>query len=1099
MADTIAFSDSLTPELQSELQSAQECLRLLEQKWPRSDAADDHNAFDQAAAQWGSSSSIPPALNRFEIQRKLGHGGFGVVFLAFDSVLHRQVALKLPRPDRYLTPAIRRRFLREARAAASLKHPNIVAVYDAGEVGPLCYIAQAFCEGPTLSRWLLERTVPVPPRLGAKLVQTLAEAVAYAHSHGVLHRDLKPGNVLLESDSDSSPQDPRVQGDEFNFIPKLTDFGLAKLSQAESTASESAVFGGTTQYMAPEQTQGLADQFGPHTDVYALGVILYELLAGRTPFEGLSVVETLHRVVSDEPPRPRSLRADLPRDLESICLKCLEKSPSQRYQTADALVDDLRRFLAGEPTHARPIGPTRHALKWARRRPALSALIATIALAVIGIVGGSWWHAVQLQSSLDANVEIRIEAEQLRDSALEQKSLAEDRERSVRHYLYAGDMRLAFTAWKNSNVAEMNNILERHGPGPGAEDLRNFVWHYLWRLSHAELRTFAGHRGDVHCVAFSPDGKRFATASGDGTAKLWDAGTGNELAILKSHEGELNSVAFSPDGTILATCGDDRTIRLWDAAGGQILSTLLGHSEAVFAVSFSPDGRILASGGREHTVRLWDVSTGKQSGLLTGHSGGIEAIAFSPDGKLLSTGSGDKSAIIWDVAAKKPRSTLAGSGQIVLSVAFAHDGRTIAAAGEDRAITLWDVETGRQKNTLQGHGEIVQSIAFSPDDQSIAAAVKDGTVWLWDASAGRVLRTIRGHAGRVWFVVFSPDGKTLATAGSDQTARFWGVDDDRATHVVSGPRGCFVLSLTVAPHGKNLAVAFYHNRQIGSPELRLFQIDANRINRLENWLSGPHGVVAYSPDARWLAVARGNNNVEFYDVQAMRLSATVNLPSILPGSFSSIAWSPDSRTLAVVAPFERRVSLLDVNGVERAKLAGPDNTDLLNTVGFSPNGTTLAAGTDHGDLTIWNTSPHQAETSEYKTIKAHEVGICGLAFSPDGQSLATCCPDGTLRIWNSETLLQQATLQGHTQSVNSVAFCPDGKTFASGSNDGTVRLWDTFTWQELITLEAHQGGVTQIAFTADGRTLVSGGTAADGKGEIAIWRTTSLNAARTVK
>jgi serine/threonine protein kinase/tetratricopeptide (TPR) repeat protein len=415
------------PELRAELERGLAYAQMLRQVLPRRNAADP-----------AGPAPTPPLthLGRFEIRRELGRGAFGMVFLAHDPCLGREVALKVPRPDALVTPELRERFFREARATAGLDHPNLVPVYETGEVGPICFIASAYCPGVTLAAWLRKRTEPVPVRLAAQLVATLAAAVEYAHRHGVVHRDLKPSNVLLQWRSeprapssgptrlDAAPTGPGPRDAEWDFVPKVTDFGLAKLTpgapattDAAGEPTQSGMIMGTPTYMAPEQASGRSKAVGPAADVYAVGIILYELLVGRAPFQGETVLDTLEQVRSYEPVPPRRWRPKLPRDLETICLKCLQKEPGKRYASAAALADDLRRFLAGMPIQARPVRVWERGVKWAQRRPTAAALVGVTLLALAGGVTGVLWYAQWERDRAKQESALRREADDQREQA----------------------------------------------------------------------------------------------------------------------------------------------------------------------------------------------------------------------------------------------------------------------------------------------------------------------------------------------------------------------------------------------------------------------------------------------------------------------------------------------------------------------------------------------------------------------------------------------------------------------------------------------------------------------------------------------------------
>ncbi len=428
------------PEFAEQLLRAQACVRLLDRRWSGANRIGDTGEIvspllSASAGVLSPGDSAPARIGRFQIRRELGRGAFGIVFLALDPALGREVALKVARPETTVTPQFRQRFLREAQAAAALTHPNVVSVFESGEWGPICYIAQEYCAGPTLAAWLEQQAEPVPVAAAAALVATLAAALDYAHQHGIIHRDLKPSNVMLvpKQGGDCFPASgdcvlPGGEKDGLDFVPKIADFGLAKLLESSAAETRSGLLLGTPGYMAPEQVEGRFGAIGPHTDIHALGVILYEMLTGRPPFAGATDVEMLKRVALDEPARPHGLRASIPRDLEAICLKCLEKQPSRRYPTAAALADDLARFLAARPTLARPLGSFGRAVNWARRRPAAAALLAISLMAGPAGLTGAWWYRTSFRNALGAAEQRRQGFQDERRLILQHKMIARDRE-----------------------------------------------------------------------------------------------------------------------------------------------------------------------------------------------------------------------------------------------------------------------------------------------------------------------------------------------------------------------------------------------------------------------------------------------------------------------------------------------------------------------------------------------------------------------------------------------------------------------------------------------------------------------------------------------
>ena len=484
-----------------------------------------------------------------------------------------------------------------------------------------------------------------------------------------------------------------------------------------------------------------------------------------------------------------------------------------------ALAADLKRYLDSKPILARPVGRARRALKWARRRPAAAVLLAVSVLAVLAVLVGGWWHAATLRNALTVTERLRGEAETQRaeadvqrQAALKQTAIAEFRERRLRQYLYVVDIRLALAAWKSHDIKEAVNLLSRHFQSPEGDDPRTFVWSYLWRLCHSEILTLRGHTGRIYGVAWSPDGKTLATASTDGTAKLWDAATGRELATLKGHaRGDVNVVAFSPDGQTLATGGDDHTVRIWDAHTHALRATCAGNTGDVLAIAFAPDGKTLASGGVNQPVKLWDTN-GHERMSLTGHKDWIRGLAFSSDGNRLASVATDGVGRVWDLRTGKLQSRFRGHlvlpqkppshGEDLFCVTFSHDGRSVASGDGRRRVKIWDPDTGTEKATFAGHSEAVRSVAFSADDRTLIASAHDGSVWIWDVAARKVRNIIRGHTDRLWFAALSPDGLRLATASSDRTAKIWDVETQQERKTIEVPSP--VLRVAFSSDGKQL-------------------------------------------------------------------------------------------------------------------------------------------------------------------------------------------------------------------------------------------------------------------------------------------------------
>jgi len=935
----------------------------------------------------------------------------------------------------------------------------------------LPFLALEFVDGGSLADKLGGQ--PLPPRLGARLVETLAHAMHWAHSRNVVHRDLKPANVLITGDD----------------IPKVTDFGLARQLDIEGGQTHTNAVMGTPSYMAPEQASGQAHAAGPPADVYALGAILYACLTGQPPFKAPTALETMERVRSREPVPPSRLRKEVPRDLETICLKCLAKEPHRRYASAAEMADDLRRFREGRPVVARPVGNIERSEMWVRRNPVVAALLALILLAVLSGSAGTYWKYLDAKD-LSGILTEKADALELtvgeRDDAIKtvttesdakEKALKKAREEAdakdiaLKQARREKDNYLVLTAqsdFEKGNVRVARQRLDEIDP-----QNRGFEWHYLRRQFDGGLFTMYGHSqgilglGSSLAIAFSPDGKRLGSASNDGTIRIWDARTGEQVRVLRAHAPRDWGIAlaFSPDGSRLVTACTDNVLLVWDANTGEQLQRIPIEHEVVRALSFSPDGSLLITAGSAMIARLRNSRSGRVVTECRGHKGWIRTAVFSPNGDRIVTGSDDNTGRIWDVQSGKELCQVTGHRGNFSGVAFSPDGERVVGglSNDSDSVRVWDSRTGNSLRVFRvGQNEYAGSVAFSPDGSRVLASYGD-RVRLWDMASGLTVLELRGHSAGI----FSPDGSRIATSGSG-TVKIWDArtGGPNLKHIAHAGQ---VFCGTFDPTGR------YYLTGSGDRTARLWDTQTQELVREFNATSGVFGI-AISPDGRRLITAGDvmqgkNRNARVWDVD------TGEVVMDLVGHSRPVratAYSPDGQSI-LTGSEDGTARLWDPQTGEcRAEYRQPGKLAReLDCVTFSPDGRRFAAAGQFTSAICWRVDTPDKPEFQLPSAGLEPGSVC---FSPDGSHLVTGVANGVARIWDSRTGAHVGDLRGHTERVYSIAFTPDGNRIVTGSWDNTVRVWDAKTRQPLLELKGHDQWVMAVAVSSDGQRILSCGS-----------------------
>lgn len=960
---------------------------------------------------------------------------------------------------------------------ARLQHPNIVPIYEVGEHEGRPYFSMEYVAGTDLEK--LTRGKALPSDAAAGLVQAVAEAVAYAHGQGVVHRDLKPSNILLGTDK----------------RPRVTDFGLARQIGQESSLTLSGAIIGTPGYMPPEQASLKHGRNGTWSDTYSLGAVLYHLLTGRPPFNAGTLADTLDQVLNMEPVPVRRLNPAVPQDLESICLKCLEKEPHRRYASADSLAADLGRFRRGEPTSARPAKAPERLLKWARRRPLVAALsLAAAATFALGLSATLWqWRRAK-------------------------SSATSYRNSLVGSYLNAGMSRIASgdgidaLPWLiAARALEADNSI--------AERMNRYRLGTALATCHELVQMiFPGEQ--VKALAFSPDGKWLGTVQRNKMARIWSVHTGNAVSpVLNGSDvspagrpADLSDfIRFSPDGHLLLASTGANAAGLWEVPSGRAVARSLPHNGHVLDAAFSPRGDRVVTASEDGTIRVWSSADGQPLTPYLTNYGNVNSVCFSPDGRKVVAGTAGFQVNVWDIEARKIVFQ-AGHGGDVWRVAFSPDGESVLACSRDHGARVWNLRTTNEVLRIEHASDVVDG-AFSPDGSKVVTASEDHTAQIFEVAGKKRIGEALTHRGSIERVCFSPDGKWVCTASWDRTARVWDAES-------GAPIGAALI------HGSLVNAAAFgpDSRLVGSASddgtVKIWRLarqqPAAELRGLADWVMAAQ----FSHDGRLVAAADRNRTVCVWDALDGHLVAG-NLRPRTGGMIWSLDFDPGGTKLLTTHDCGD-VRLWDVNGGRslqvwtnraepRIALFNPDGTRILigdaagvaqfyDAVGFqpigapmahsslifsaqfSPTGLKLATASADGCARIWRVSNSQLICPPLR----HQDEVYGVAFSPDGRLLASASADQTARVWDAESGREVAVFH-HAGPVNGVSFSPNGRLLATTSADQTARVWDIAARRQAYPPLQHENSVQMADFSADGRFLAT----FDWEGSARIWDATT--------
>jgi len=1065
---------------------------------PGVDSADAPGFKKTGGAALSGASRVMPKIDGYEFIRELHRGGQGVVYQALEKATKRKVAIKVLLEGPYASDSARKRFEREIELAASLKHANIVAVYHSG----LTPEGRQFCvmdyiRGVAMQDYVREQRLGLEDAL--RLFMKVCEAVNYAHQRGVIHRDLKPGNILVDSDGE----------------PRVLDFGLAKQvgGPEQTIVSVTGQVFGTLQYMSPEQARGNPDEIDIRTDVYSLGIVLYEVLTGRFPYpvEG-QLAEVLRHISATEPmPPSRAWQAEsgvsgtgssrrgssgatglaawmrrrnrptdhdaspIDDEVQTIVLRALAKDRQRRYQSAADLARDIEHYLKDEPIEAKRDSRLYVLGKQLRKYRLPVAIAAAFVMSLLAGLGGTIWQAKRANERAEAATKAEGEAKaatekqrQLAESEAEARREADLRtaeavaaRAKVEYNAYTANIEMAAAAME---YRQFDRVRARLAACPPR--LRSWEWGWLNASVDNSLVALHGHTNAVSHVAFSPDGKRLVTGSRDHTARTWDAETGACLLVLSGHENAVYSAEFSSDGRLILTGSADGTARVWNAEDGRSIARMAVHVGEINEATFSPDGRRVLTVGEDHTARLWEARSGKSLAEMKGHTEPLNSGAFSPDGAHVLTAAYDGTLLVWDTATGREVCKLNGPTGVVTVDAgsFSPDGTKIVTASAMKSakelesqMHLWDAATGEHLRELKGHAMGGLTALFSPDGKQVVTTSLDRTARIWDVETGESRATLMGHTGMVFQAHYLPDGSSVITTSEDQTARVWDIKTSVMTSELLGQRGMALWS-TLSADGRRFAATSADNAA------RWWSVGSEANGWKLKGHTGPVRYAAFSPDGETIVTGSDDETARIWNAWTCEsvLELTGHADSVMSAMFS-----PDGRRVvtassdgtARVWDAERGKSLLILRG----------HTASVNFATFSPDGAHILTASQDNTARVWDATSGKPVFD----IQGQVTDALSAIYSPDGRWIVTAAEGGVARVWDARTGVLSGALKGHRDAVNQAAFSHDGRFIVTASSDKTARIWGAQSREEVRSLNGHTGAVIYAWYSPNDERIVT--------------------------